>query len=793
MVRIVKQTIAMSSLALFVGMFSSSVWAEPDLSTYQIVFSDEFTGTSLDTTKWATSPIWGPFLRTNNEDQYYLDKAGLDEAHPVDPFSFDGDILTITATPVGTDVVPVQPPENDDTWNQYPEYTFNENYLPENRSHFSGLISSVNSFTFTHGYAEARIRVPGGQGLWPAFWQLTHKYVEDAPEIDIMETLGQYPNEVNHTMHYFDTANNWALISTPTYTTSGPNYTQEFHTYGMLWAPESVTWFVDGVEVQRIERSEFTIPKQAMYIIANLAVGGTWPGPPDSTTPFPAELNIDYIRVYQRTPPEQITPETLATNYQLMFSDEFTGSVLDATKWNTSFLWGPHLQINNEEQVYVDTQDTHSTYGTSPFEVSNGTLKITAEPVAQTDLPVQPPESSPYWDSHPERTFNADYNNTWIPSYTSGIITSYDSFKFVHGYVEYNARLPSGDGLWPAFWLLSGYYVGPIPEIDILETQGEVPNASHHSYHYFDTDGTPISSASIYELPTGDFSDGFHRFGVKWHPGEIIWYVDGVPVRTLTGPEVSLQLMYLLANLAVGGNFVGPVGDAFPATLEIDYVRAYQLREYPVAAPPPPQEPPNSITPIGPLSSISTATPNFEWEDLGSVDEYRLLIHDLTSGVRVHLASYDSGAICSAGSCSVIPNGLNLDLGANYFWRVRARNAAGWNAWSSANSFIYTGDLPGLITPITPLVSTATATPSFEWEDLGSVDEYRLLIHDLTSGVRVHLASYDSGAICSAGGCSVIPNGLNLDLGANYFWRVRARNAAGWNAWSSANTFEYAD
>jgi len=140
-------------LALLMPLWVSSAHAAPDLAGYEMVFNDEFTGSSLDTTIWATSPIWGPFQRTNLEDQYYLDKAGLDADHPVDPFLFDGETLTIRAVPVGEEIVPAQPAADDSVWDGYPEYTFNENYDPANRTHFSGLISSVNSFTLARPMA----------------------------------------------------------------------------------------------------------------------------------------------------------------------------------------------------------------------------------------------------------------------------------------------------------------------------------------------------------------------------------------------------------------------------------------------------------------------------------------------------------------------------------------------------------------------------------------------------------------------------------------------------------------
>ena len=101
------------------------------------------------------------------------------------------------------------------------------------------------------------------------------------------------------------------------------------------------------METRRITDEDFLITGQSMYLIANVAVGGNWPGAPDSSTPFPATLEIDYIRAYRRKLNSELD---LANDYQLMFRDEFNGSTLNPNKWNTSFLWGPYLPINNEEQ-----------------------------------------------------------------------------------------------------------------------------------------------------------------------------------------------------------------------------------------------------------------------------------------------------------------------------------------------------------------------------------------------------------------------------------------------------------
>jgi beta-glucanase (GH16 family) len=567
---------------LFASFIHNSHAAGPDLSNFEMVFVDEFDTGALDPSIWSTSPLWGPFLRVNQEEQYYLDVNGINSDSAVSPFSFTSDTLIISATEVEPAApVPLQPAADEDVWKDYPEYVYNDDFDPSSRKYFSGLISTVNSFNATHGYFEIKAKVSDGQGLWPAFWLLTTKYVEDVPEIDIMEYIGQYPDEVNHTYHYFIPEENWRLVSTPTFKTTGDNFSDDFHTYGVLWEPDAITWYVDGDVVKRIGSDEYLISRQSMYLIANLAVGGSWPGAPDETTEFPSTFEIDYIKAYSHRPPETITEETLETDYQLMFADEFSGDSLDTEKWNTNHLWGPYLRINQEEQIYIDQLGTHQNETVKPLIVSNGTLKIIADTIDAADLPSQPDPGSPIDPQYPNYRLNPDYGSSWIPGYSSGIITSYDSFKFVNGYVEIKARVPSGGGLWPAFWLLNGYYVGAQPEIDIIEVNGDHPDVLHHSYHFSNSVGVVESTTTTYDAAGIDYSDDFHRFGVQWHPGEINWYVDGVKTHTLTTPDVSTQVMYIIANLAVGGNFVGPITASFPAQLEIDYIRAYQLKQEP--------------------------------------------------------------------------------------------------------------------------------------------------------------------------------------------------------------------
>lgn len=555
-----------------------------NLANYDLVFSDEFNGAGLDNSKWNTGFLWGPYLPINNEEQLYVDTLGMHQNYIYDPFVFNGSTLKITASPVSTATpAPVQPAENDPAWDGLLEYRYNENYDPANVNYLSGLITSYESFQFAHGYIEARLKLPPGQGLWPAFWLLNAFYVEDSPEIDIVEFLGQNVNEVYHTYHYFDTQNGWTQISTPTYVTTGSTYTSAFHTYGVAWEPKQITWYVDGIEVQRIDRNDYVISTQSMYILANLAVGGNWPGAPDANTPFPAELEIDYIRAYRKRQVEPVTAAVLASDYQLMFADEFNGNSLDSRKWETSHLWGPFLPINAELQYYVDSNGADSSATYSPFVVNNGTLKIVAEAASAnpTVVPsVLPPLNDPIWIDFPGYSQNANYTP---PAYTSGIISSREAFKFVHGYIEMRAHIPEGDGLWPAFWLLNRYYVGAQPEIDILEVRGENPSEAVHSYHYSNSIGQLVSQSFTTNGGSGSsgYADGFHTYGVAWAPDKITWYIDGVPVQTLLDQNASTQLMYIIANLAVGGNFntVPLDPSVLPAQLEIDYIRAYQQIE----------------------------------------------------------------------------------------------------------------------------------------------------------------------------------------------------------------------
>jgi beta-glucanase (GH16 family) len=143
-------------------------------------------------------------------------------------------------------------------------------------------------FAFTYGYIEARVKIPTGKSLWPAIWlwPANHK---DPPEIDIMEIVADVPNKVHMTFHHPDGTESQGIWI-------GPDFSDGFHTFAVDWLPDALVWYVDGVERYRWNGAT---PKQQMYPILNLAIGGNWAGPPDDKTAFPADYLVDYIRIYE--------------------------------------------------------------------------------------------------------------------------------------------------------------------------------------------------------------------------------------------------------------------------------------------------------------------------------------------------------------------------------------------------------------------------------------------------------------------------------------------------------------
>lgn len=166
--------------------------------------------------------------------------------------------------------------------------------------------------SFQYGRIEARIRIPMGQGVWPAFWLLGDD-IEQHPwpacgEIDVMENIGKEPTIVHGTLHA--PGYQGVGLGKPYQLPSGKPFGEEFHTYGMLWGPGKVQFYVDDPSRPYATFTPADMPKGGLwpfdggkfFLLLNLAVGGFWPGPPNAATPSTLEMLVDYVRVYQTAP-----------------------------------------------------------------------------------------------------------------------------------------------------------------------------------------------------------------------------------------------------------------------------------------------------------------------------------------------------------------------------------------------------------------------------------------------------------------------------------------------------------
>ena len=193
---------------------------------------------------------------------------------------------------------------------QYVSDNSHNNYLVQNgnlqiiarketlngQSFTSGIIHTKGLFEQKYGFYEIRAKVPYGKGFWPAFWLLPNQD-NWVPEIDVSEILSDKPSINYMTYHYYNSTG--AYVQTQSQNT-GTDYSVGWHTFAIDWEANAMVWYVDGIEQKRVTDTSI-IPNMPLYVIANLAVGGNWPGSPDASTVFPSTFNIDYIRVWQKS------------------------------------------------------------------------------------------------------------------------------------------------------------------------------------------------------------------------------------------------------------------------------------------------------------------------------------------------------------------------------------------------------------------------------------------------------------------------------------------------------------
>jgi beta-glucanase (GH16 family) len=258
------------SLFLFISLSSKWIIAQ---ECYELVWSDEFNVAGrIDSTKWSYET--GNNNGNNNESQYYTTRS--------ENIRVEDSALIIEAR--------------------------KENY--RGFQYTSARINTyANNLSWKYGKIEARMKLPYGQGIWPAFWMLGNTINTGAGwpacgEIDIMELIGGgtgRDNVVYGTPHWADANNNHAMYG-GSYTLSSGIFADNYHVFSVEWDESVIKWFVDGQQyhIMSLAPAELSEFKAKFFIILNLAVGGDWPGYPNSSTVFPQKMFVDYVRVYQK-------------------------------------------------------------------------------------------------------------------------------------------------------------------------------------------------------------------------------------------------------------------------------------------------------------------------------------------------------------------------------------------------------------------------------------------------------------------------------------------------------------
>ena len=353
----------------------------PQNMGWELVWSDEFDGTTLDETKWGFEQnCWGG---GNQEQQCYTDRT--DNTFLLDGFLH---IRALEEEFTGLD--------GSEDWDN--ASTLGTTTLP----YTSGRIRTEGRGDWRYGRFEVRARLPFGQGLWPAIWMLptenTHGDWAASGEIDIMEAVNLKTvwtpdnNSVHGTLHF---GAEWpANVSSGTYLQLfEENPADSYHVYALEWEEGKFRWYVDDVhyatqvadgwytqttaEDGSTSVAEGTAPfDQPFHLILNVAVGGGWPGPPDESAAFPQEMLVDYVRVYQcSVSPEDgkgcatvgdgaalVAGKQPAEPAETVFTGSFTGEFDPATLSDT-------MTVFEEDQIFPWKWDSYIASGSLDFEL----------------------------------------------------------------------------------------------------------------------------------------------------------------------------------------------------------------------------------------------------------------------------------------------------------------------------------------------------------------------------------------------------------------------------------------
>lgn len=350
-------------LEVFATSTSNTKYSNLDSSKWNLVWSDEFPGDSVDTNKWSFTIGGGGF--GNNEQQYYTDST--ENAY------IENGCLVLNA---------IQ------------ESNGEENYT-------SAKLSSTSSWTY--GRYEFRAKLPGGTGLWPAIWMLPkdiNVYGGEWPicgEIDIMEYMGSDRDTVLGTLHY---GNPW-VYNTGYYDING-SFEDDFHDFVLEWLPGEFRWYVDG-NLYQIQQDWYSADSsgtysypapfdQEFYLMLNLAVGGFFPGDPNPADWTSTKFYIDYVRVYEYggdLTPDSGSSSTQTPNVNLLQNSDFTTDYAGWTTWSENGAVFSVADSTLKADIYTTLPNTWSTqfyqnvdvYSSTTYRVSFRARSSVSRPI----------------------------------------------------------------------------------------------------------------------------------------------------------------------------------------------------------------------------------------------------------------------------------------------------------------------------------------------------------------------------------------------------------------------------
>lgn len=360
--------------------FSNTVKAADN---YELVWSDEFNGNSLDTNTWNYEIGTGSWGWGNNEQQYYTDRN----------IKVSNGTMKITAKREGYGGM---------------KYT-------------SSRITTKNKKNFKYGKIEARIKMPKFKGVWPAFWMLGANQDSvgwpKCGEIDIMEAIND-ENLVYGTLHWFnDPGNNNADSGS---SVAVANRT-EYHVYGVEWTADKLRWYVDGkvYRTMDVSNDSFSEVRKEYFVIFNMAIGGQWPGYDIDETAFPATMEVDWVRAYKKV-------EETTTKY--------TGPMITVTEdavETCSGKWGSYFGS--------DWAGASGTSKSTDKAVTGATMNITS--IGNSQWGVQQYLKGLHY--YPGRTYNYSFTMTSDVDKRVFVKVAGDGDEQIFGeYIDLKARVP---------------------------------------------------------------------------------------------------------------------------------------------------------------------------------------------------------------------------------------------------------------------------------------------------------------------------------------------------------------